>query len=72
MMNRNVSFFTACLFLAATLFAGSAVIASTTCKVVSVQGTNVTLDCGDDATDYKTGIKVSIKKKKVRKAIEGC
>ncbi|GAB4336979.1 MAG: hypothetical protein Kow0089_07760 [Desulfobulbaceae bacterium] len=58
--------------IAGTLYAGPAFSAGDTCTVKSVQGSTVTLDCGDDAADYSTGMKVTIKKGKKRKALEGC
>jgi|AntAceMinimDraft_7_1070363.scaffolds.fasta_scaffold65366_2 hypothetical protein len=70
-MKKKELLIAASVFLASALSYGS-LFASTTCKVVSVQEDNVTLDCGDDASDYSPGMKVKVKASKARAAIEGC
>jgi len=71
-MNSKGLFLAACMFLASTVYCAS-VFATSTCEVVGVEDDNVTLDCGDDASDFATGTKVKVKAVKARAAaIEGC
>lgn len=42
------------------------------CEVKSVEGSNVVLDCGDDAGDLDVGSKVKVKKSRRGGGIEGC
>lgn len=71
-MKGTISLLTAVMVLAGIIFAGSAFSAGDTCTVKSVQGSTVTLDCGDDAADYAAGMKVKIDKRTKRKVLEGC
>ncbi len=48
----------------------AAVAGDMSCKVVSVEGATVVMDCGGDAGNVAAGDKVEIAKKK--KAVEGC
>jgi len=59
--------------MAMAFMAGSATIsfAKTECTVTAVEGTKVTMDCGDAAKDMSVGSKVNVKSAK-KKAIEGC
>lgn len=70
MLKKTVLFvFTLAFVLgsAPTLFAKSA-----DCMIKSVNGTEVTLDCGADAKNIKAGSTVKVKTAKKKKAIEGC
>ena len=54
----------------AVLVSGSAAVEKVAkCKVESVEGEKVTMDCGDKADKLKAGDNVSVK---VQKAVEGC
>ncbi len=70
-MKKNVILLLAATFLFATVFTG-VTLAKTVCKVTAVEGTKVTMDCGDKADDFDAGMKVTVKEKKATKAIEGC
>ncbi|MBU0946344.1 MAG: hypothetical protein KJ804_03230 [Proteobacteria bacterium] len=61
----------AALALMMTTFA-SVQATTLNCSVVKVEGTMVTMDCGDKAADLTTGAKVKVKTEKAKTAIEGC
>ncbi|BCL61391.1 hypothetical protein DGMP_20840 [Desulfomarina profundi] len=71
-MKRTTTILLAGLFFITIVFPGTSFAGSTKCKVISIDGSNVTLDCGDNADNFDEGTKVLVKIKKSRKAIEGC
>jgi hypothetical protein len=60
------------LFISPLLWVGTASCSSAKCKVLSVDDTQVLLDCGSKAEDYQKGMTVKIKKSGHRKQLEGC
>lgn len=52
--------------------ATTAVAASVTCTVESIENGQVLLSCGQLAEKIKVGEKVKVRTKTARKAIEGC
>ncbi len=70
-MKVSCALITGLAFLSTVAMAGT-ITAKTVCKVTAVKGSTVTLDCGDKAEDFATGMKVQVKAKKKAKAIEGC
>jgi len=71
MKNKAIIILSA-LFLTGSVFTGISFAGSTKCEVTAVDGSKVTMDCGDDADNFDKGTKVLVKVKKSRKAIEGC
>jgi hypothetical protein len=69
MSKKIVTLAMAMAFVVST--ATMSVAASVKCEVKSVEGSTVTLDCGDKADKLHVGDKVKVKAAK-KKAIEGC
>jgi uncharacterized cupredoxin-like copper-binding protein len=69
-MKKTMTLIAALAFMITT----SASVQATTlnCSVVKVEGTMVTMDCGDKAASLSTGAKIKVKTKKAKPAIEGC
>jgi len=58
------------LFLVSIMFSVAAFASN--CKVESVSGSKVILDCGSDAKNLEPGSSVQVKSSKKKKRIEGC
>lgn len=69
-MKKNLFTVVMAVLLAVGFAATSVSAAYVTCTVESVDGEKVTLNCGDDATDFQKDDNVKVKAEK--KAIEGC
>lgn len=69
-MKKTITLLTALTFLM-TFFA-SVQAATLKCTVEKIEGTMVTMDCGEKAAKLSTGIKVKVKTEKAKTAIEGC
>ena len=69
-MKKTITLLTALTFLM-TFFA-SVQAATLKCTVEKIEGTMVTMDCGEKAAKLSTGTKVKVKTEKAKTAIEGC
>lgn len=69
-MKKAMTLMAALFFTLATLATVQA--ATLKCSVTKVEGTMVTLDCGDKAADLAAGTTVKVKAEKATAAIEGC
>ena len=69
-MKKAMTLMAALVFMMTTL--GSVHAATLKCTVEKVEGTMVTMDCGNKAATLSTGAKVKVKTEKAKTAIEGC
>ncbi len=69
-MKKILTLMAALVFMVTTL--ASVQAATLKCTVQKVEGSVVTMDCGNKATDLSTGAKVKVKTEKKSAAIEGC
>lgn len=69
-MKKAMTLLTALTF--AMTFFVSVQAATLKCTVEKIEGTMVTMDCGEKAAKLSTGTKVKVKTEKAKTAIEGC
>lgn len=69
-MKKAMILTAALVFMMTTL--ASVHAATLKCTVEKIEGTMVTMDCGEKATDLSAGAKVKVKTEKKTAAIEGC
>jgi len=71
MKKSSLMIFAGC-FVMVQFAGGLAFGKDTACKVVTVEGRQMVLDCGSEAGNYQVGQPVTVKPAKKRKTIEGC